>query len=241
MPGIAGQCLMVPLRKVNGQFPYRLCNAGGVLLGFIVSAAALILLYTLSPFYMPRLLLLCIGWLGLFLSLVNAVPTSGKRLSNDGTNGRAAKRSRAARDAYWNQLEYMALLAEGTRPRNIPEELFFLPDDRDFDSALTVCEGMMYIDRLEDTDDYAGARDAASHLLKARVLLPFYRACLLSKLLFLELVLDARPEEIGRLHREVEAPLPLLQHHASTYRTLYAFALLSSEDESAAAESACPL
>lgn len=72
--------------------------------------------------------------------------------------------------------------------------------------------------------------------MKARVLLPFYRACLLSELLFLELVLDARPEEIDRLYREVEASLPLLKHHASTYRTLYAFALLSSEDESAAAE-----
>ena len=105
MPGIAGQCLMAPLRKVNGQFPYRLCNAGGVLIGFIVSAAAPILLYTLSPSYMPWLLLFYIGWLGLFLSLVNAVPTSSKRLSNDETNGRAAKRSRAARDAYWNQFE----------------------------------------------------------------------------------------------------------------------------------------
>ena len=236
MPGIAGQCLMAPPRKVNGQFPYRLCNAGGVLLGFIVSAAALILLYTLSPSYIPRLLLFYIGWLGLFFSLVNAVPTSGKRLSNDGTNGRAAKRSIAARNALWNQLEYMALLAEGTRTRDMPEELFFLPEERDLDSALTVCEGMMYIDRLEDTGDYAGARDAANHLLKARVLLPLYRACLLSELLFLELVLDARPEEIDRLHREVEASLPLLKHHASTYRTLYAFALLSSEDESAAAE-----
>ncbi len=79
------------------------------------------------------------------LSLVNAVPTSGKRLSNDGTNGRAAKRSRAARDAYWNQFEYMALLTEGTRPRDMPEELFFLPEERDLDSALTVCEGMMYM------------------------------------------------------------------------------------------------
>lgn len=224
----------MPPRKVSGQFPYRLYSRR-CFDRLYRQRRRTDSLYTLSPFYMPRLLLLCIGWLGLFLSLVNAVPTSGKRLSNDGTNGRAA------RDAYWNQLEYTALLAEGTRPRNIPEELFFLPDDRDFDSALTVCEGMMYIDRLEDTDDYAGARDAASHLLKARVLLPFYRACLLSKLLFLELVLDARPEEIDRLHREVEASLPLLQHHASTYRTLYAFALLSSEDESAAAESACPL
>ena len=145
MPGIAGQCLMAPLRKVNGQFPYRLCNAGGVLIGFIVSAAALILLYTLSPSYMPWLLLFYIGWLGLFLSLVNAFPTSSKRLSNDETNGRAAKRSRAARDAYWNQFEYMALLTEGTRPRDMPEELFFLPEERDLDSALTVYEGMMYM------------------------------------------------------------------------------------------------
>lgn len=115
------------------------------MIGFIVSAAALLLLYTLSPSYMPRLLLFYIGWLGLFLSLVNAVPTSSKRLSNDGTNGRAAKRSRAARDAYWNQFEYMALLTEGTRPRDMPEELFFLPEERDLDSALTVYEGMMYM------------------------------------------------------------------------------------------------
>lgn len=205
------------------------------MLGFIVSAAALILLYTLSPSYMPRLLLFYIGWLGLFLSLVNAVPTSSKRLSNDGTNGRAAKRSRAARDAYWNQFEYMALLTEGTRPRDMPEELFFLPEERDLDSALTVCEGMMYMTGWK-IPTIMRARDAASHLLKARVLLPLYRSCLLSELLFLEFVLDARPEEIDRLHREVEASLPLLQHHASAYRILYAFSLLSSKDESAAAE-----
>ncbi len=52
--------------------------------------------------------------------------------------------------------------------------------------------------------------------MKARVLLPLYRSCLLSELLFLELVLDARPEEIDRLHREVEASLPLLKHNTGS-------------------------
>ena len=70
----------------------------------------------------------------------------------------------------------------------------------------------------------------------ARPLLPIHRASLTAEMLFFELILRGDPHEIARLYSETEKNLPLLKNHASAYRTLYAYHLLSSGDASAAAD-----
>ena len=237
MAGIAGQCLMTPPRMKNGDFPYRLYNAGGVILGLAVSAALIVVSLLFCRSFQLYLFLLVTGAYGLIVNLFNAIPTSGKHVVNDGTNARAAKRSPVTREALWNQLEYAALQAEGVRTREMPEELFFLPEAWALSNALTVTEGMMLLDRYEDTSAYEDARGTAAYLLEnARPLLPIHRASLTAEMLFFELILRGDPHEIARLYSETEKNLPLLKNHASAYRTLYAYHLLSSGDASAAAD-----
>ena len=55
-------------------------------------------------------------------------------------------------------------------------------------------------------------------------------------MLFFELILRGDPDEIARLYSETEKNLPLLKNHATAYRVLYAYHLLSSGDASAAAD-----
>lgn len=233
--GMAGQCLMAPPRKKSGKFPYRLYNAGGVLLGFAVSAVFITVSLAVRLPYYFGFFLFTTGLYGAVLNLFNAIPTSGARTVNDGTNGRAAKRSQTARDAFWNQLEYAALQAQGVRTRDMPAELFFLPEKWALTNALAVTEGMMLLDREEDTGAYEEARRTAEHILQnARPIHPLYRASLTAELLFFELILRCDPDEIHRLYSETEKNLPLLKNHASTYRILYAYHLLWSKQERAA-------
>lgn len=235
--GIAGQCLMAPPRKKNGEFPYRLYNAGGVLLGFAVSAGILAVSLLFCRSFQLYLFLFITGLYGIIVNLFNAVPTNGKHVVNDGTNARAAKRSSVTRDALWNQLEYTALQAEGVRTRDMPEELFFLPEAWALSNALTVAQGMMLLDRYEDTGAYEDARNTAEYLLQnANPLLPVYHASLTAEMLFFELILRNDPYEIGRLHSEMEKNLSLLKNQAILYRVLYTYHLLSSENETAAAD-----
>lgn len=235
--GIAGQCLMAPPRKKNGRFPYRLYNVGGVVLGLATAAALLAAALLFCRSFQLYLFLFVTGVYGLIVNLFNAVPTSGKHVVNDGTNARAAKRSPVTREALWNQLEYTALQAEGVRTREMPEELFFLPEAWALSNALTVTEGMMLLDRYEDTGAYEDARGTAAYLLEnAHPLLPVYRASLTAEMLFFELILRGDSDEIARLYSETEKNLPLLKNHATAYRVLYAYHLLSSGDASAAAD-----
>ena len=235
-PGIAGQCLMAPPPKKDGKFPYLLYNFGGVIFGGLVSVTALVCAFFLVHISYPLYMVSWItGCFGIFMNLANAIPTSGKNSSNDGTNARSARKSAFTREALWNQLQYTALLSEGIRVSEMPEELFVLPPSAELTNALAVCEGMMCLDRAVDRGDYEKAEETARYLLThAIVLHPLYRASLVTDLLYFELIREHREDEIHRLHDDFLKDSPLIKHNLSAFRTRYAYALLIEKDNTAA-------
>ena len=147
MPGTLGQCLMAPPAYQGGNFPFMLYNLGGILFGGIVSLALVIVALIVEMHMTLQFFCLMAGWIGLVLNFVNAIPQSGKKAMNDGTNTHYAKHSLAAKTALWNQLQYVSLHANGFRAKEMPDTLFSVPPAEELNNPLTVWQGLAAAER----------------------------------------------------------------------------------------------
>ena len=119
--GTGGQCLLAPPGEFGGEYPYVLYNLGGVLAngltGCLLFAAGV-----LVPAERWKVLLFLAGAICLLVGLPNLLPL--KSITTDGTNLLLARRSPAARQAFWLTLAVNAQLTEGTRLREMPATWF---------------------------------------------------------------------------------------------------------------------
>ena len=235
VPGTAGQCLMAPPRKKDGKYPYVLYNLGGVLFCGVLSLIPLTL-GLFAPIPEPFAMMLYIfGFVSFFMNLINAIPTNGKGMANDGTNIRMAKRSPVAKAALWNQLEYISLHSQGIADADMPDELFFMPEKKELNNALTVWQGIAAVEKSMDMGNYAQAKDEVYYLLnEASVLMPLHKNVLQLEAIFLELATGGDADEIDRLYESVKKRISSLANSISTHRTLYAYYMLYKKDEAAA-------
>lgn len=232
MPGTLGQCLMAPPSYQGGNYPFMLYNLGGILFGGIISLALVIVSLTVPMHMTLQFFCLMAGWIGLVLNFVNAIPQSGKKAMNDGTNTYYAKKSPAAKAALWNQLQYVALHAKGFRSKEMPDTLFSVPLTEELNNPLTVWQGLAAVERATDLHEFDRAKEIASHLFNnALVEIPLYRAALVSEMLYLELITDCDPDRVDDLYHMMKLFAPILKKSISTHRVLYAYHLLRRNDE----------
>lgn len=232
MPGTLGQCLMAPPSYQGGNYPFMLYNLGGILFGGIISLVLVIVSLTVPMHMTLQFFCLMAGWIGLVLNFVNAIPQSGKKAMNDGTNTYYAKKSPAAKAALWNQLQYVALHAKGFRSKEMPDTLFSVPLTEELNNPLTVWQGLAAVERATDLHEFDRAKEIASHLFNnALVEIPLYRAALVSEMLYLELITDCDPDRVDDLYHMMKLFAPILKKSISTHRVLYAYHLLRRNDE----------
>lgn len=123
LAGTGGQCLLAPPGEFGEAFPYVLYNLGGVLANLVLGAV-LIAGGVLCP-PPAQLLLVLAGAVSILMGLPNLLPM--KSFSTDGTNLLLARRSEAARRAFWATLAVNEQLTEGRRLRELPQEWFAAP------------------------------------------------------------------------------------------------------------------
>lgn len=122
LPGTGGQCLMEPPAYNNGSFPFVLYNHGGWMMNAVLALIGIIIFLAVPNIYFRTFAVLFV-FNQILLALSNAIPVKFEMgLSNDGMNIRYLKENSEDRKGFWMMLKVNALMTQGMRYKDIPEE-----------------------------------------------------------------------------------------------------------------------
>ncbi len=237
--GTGGGCMLLPPELKNGTFSYKLYISGGFLANFLMSAMGFSLFYSLAATAdLWARAFLVFGILAAFLGLTNFIPLNVVA-PNDGylffNLGRA--KNAAMRHGYWSSGRIQAFIAEGTRPRDIPVNLFNWVDTEDISDLFvmeTACNRYKY---LLDRQELSEARALIQALYDNPHSFDMQKMSCHCELLFHELIGECRQAEIDRLYtEELKNYIKAAHSEISVQRLLYAYARLAIKDDTIAEE-----
>jgi len=232
LAGTGGQCLMTPPELKDGAMPFVLYNLGGVLMN-LVSALACFLLSLLWPGTIACLFLQMAAVIGLVFALANGLPLHLAEVDNDGSNIVSMRKSPAAVRAFWVQLKANELASRGVRLKDMPEEWFTLPDERELQNGITASVAVLREGRLTDMLRIDEADEAARALLEGDARLQgVYRSLLTCDRIFFALLRGEDPAAM--LTKELKQFMKSMKSFPSVLRTEYALALHAGDTEKAA-------
>lgn len=233
--GTGGQCLMVPPEPKYGQIPYKLYNLGGVLWNLIF--AGLFFAFFLLPTQSSQLsaFLLMGTVIGIAFALANGIPLH-LMVDNDGYNALNLGRSSEALRAFWLQLKINAMITNGVRLRDMPDDWFVLPSEQALKNGLCATIGVLACSRALDQMNVNLASEIAQNMLETDSgLLTVHRYMLSSEQLYCELVLKNRPAQLQKYRtKEFLKYEKSMKNHPSLLRMQYAYELLANQNEEAA-------
>lgn len=168
MSGTGGQCLFAPPRDMAiDEVPTALYNAGGVLMNIITASIALVLLLTCKSKIPYWLIYFLVGnmIMGYALALLNGIPMKVGGVANDGYNMLHLGKNKQSVKGFSVQLIANEMIQNGTRPSEIPEELFNLGEDIDYSDPLQCNVELMRISRILDSGDINTAYEKYKELM----------------------------------------------------------------------------
>lgn len=154
--GTAGQCLLTPPERDIDKISASWYNAGGIMANLLCLFVALPLLWLpLSPLAAEITMIFILA--DAILLLMNGIPMKIGGVGNDGYNILLLRKSRLSKLGLMNQLRTNALVQNGVRPKDMPDELFVLPAEIDYANTLEAALPLMHASRLLDRMDYTAA------------------------------------------------------------------------------------
>ncbi len=161
--GTGGQCLLTPPDLPLEQIGTGWYNAGGVIVNIILLLAALpFFLLDLNPFLFEALAIFCLT--DAVVILINGVPMKVGGIGNDAYSMLYLHRDILSKRAFVIQLRSNALIQEGMRPKQMPDEWFEWKTDIDYKNPLEVSVPLMYASRLIDELNWNEAYDKFEEL-----------------------------------------------------------------------------
>ncbi|MDE6561393.1 MAG: tetratricopeptide repeat protein [Muribaculaceae bacterium] len=183
--GTGGQCLLTPPELPLEQIPTGWYNFGGVLANIIMLLIAL-------PFFFLDLNPFVAEALGIFIAtdaimiLLNGIPMQAGGVGNDGYNIKLLKKNFLSKKGIINQLRANALIQNGVRPKDMPEDLFINPEEIDYHNALEVSIPLMFSSRLIDRKEHKEALEIIENLYSHKdEIMPLYVKEIACELAFL--------------------------------------------------------
>lgn len=232
--GTGGQCLLAPPDRPEEEIPVCGYNMGGVMMNILTALVALGFLLWMEdlPFMLSVFLVFGVI-IGLFLGVTNGVPMKLGGIGNDAYTLRLLRHNPATKHALILQLRINALIQEGMRPKDMPEE-WFKQDAAtiDYKDILQATIGLMNVSRLLDREEWEDAyrllEDVKSH---SSELIGILQQETDAELLFTALV-------TGRMERAGELATDKLLRYIHLYsrvssskqRQLFALALYQEHD-----------
>ena len=232
--GTGGQCLLAPPDRPEEEIPVCGYNMGGVMMNILTALVALGFLLWMEdlPFMLSVFLVFGVI-IGLFLGVTNGVPMKLGGIGNDAYTLRLLRHNPATKHALILQLRINALIQEGMRPKDMPEE-WFKQDVAtiDYKDILQATVGLMNVSRLLDREEWEDAyrllEDVKSH---SSELIGILQQETDAELLFTALV-------TGRMERAGELATDKLLRYIHLYsrvssskqRQLFALALYQEHD-----------
>ncbi|MBD8041178.1 hypothetical protein H9625_12175 [Phocaeicola sp. Sa1CVN1] len=232
--GTGGQCLLAPPDRPEEEIPVCGYNMGGVMMNILTALVALgFLLWMEDLPFMSSVFLVFWVIIGLFLGVTNGVPMKLGGIGNDAYTLRLLRHNPATKHALILQLRINALIQEGMRPKDMPEE-WFKQDAAtiDYKDILQATIGLMNVSRLLDREEWEDAyrllEDVKSH---SSELIGILQQETDAELLFTALV-------TGRMERTGELATDKLLRYIHLYsrvssskqRQLFALALYQEND-----------
>lgn len=161
--GTGGQCLLTPPERPLDRIPTAWYNAGGVLANLIAVAAMIpLMLSDVHPFVKEASAIFVLS--GALLILTNGIPMKISGAGNDAYNILALRRNLLAKRGFIESLKAYALLQDGTRPKDMPDEWFVVPENINYADQLEASIPLMAASRLIDRMDYTAALKAFKEL-----------------------------------------------------------------------------
>lgn len=236
--GTGGQCLLTPPDRPLQDIPTALYNLGGVLANLLTAAIAIILLLTIDD--MPRLLdifLIMFSTVGILIGLMNGIPMKLGGIGNDADNMRLLLKNKRSKQALVVQLRVNALVQEGIRPKDMPQE-WFRQEETNYRDALQATVRLMAaslpLDREEWETAYNELEEVIAHKKEMIGLLAREAEC---ELLFAALVTGRNERAEALYSKELEDYIRKYKKMMSSkQRQLFALALYREKDVAKAKE-----
>lgn len=235
--GTGGQCLLTPPDLPIEKIPTDWYNFGGIL-------ANIILLVIVLPFFFLKLNPFVAEALGVFAAtdaimiLLNGIPMQANGIGNDGYNIIHLRKNGLGKLGIVNQLRANALIQDGTRPKDMPANLFSNPETIDYKNPLEVSIPLMYASRLIDDMKYDEALTEIEKLYSHKDdIMPLYVKEIACELIFLYLRTGKTYEAERILDKDLRKYIETYRKMMSSKeRILYAIALCLDKDEKKANE-----
>ena len=238
LAGTGGQCLMSPPELIDGKIPYKLYNLGGSILNVIVSAIFLGI-YAIWPDVQGiSIFLLILSIVGITFAFMNGVPMRLGIIDNDGYNALSLGKNSSALKAFWIQLKVNELASKGVRLKDMPDELFVIPNNEEMKNSMVAASGVFTCNRLIDEHKFEEAQKLINNFLKSdTAIIGLHRNLLICDEIYCKIILGNDKEEINSLlSKEQKKFMKSMKKFPSVVRTEYVYALLIEEDKNKADE-----
>lgn len=172
--GTEGQCLLSPPDVEEDRIPVVWYNLGGVIANLVSILIILPIFWTnINPFLKEFSLIFVLT--SAIMIVLNGIPLRINGICNDGMNAIQLRKNKEGKHGMLTQLRANALIQEGVRPKDMPDEFFLTPKDIDYKDALQVSIPIMAASRLLDEGRIADARKSFEELYRHRAdIMPLY-------------------------------------------------------------------
>ncbi len=231
--GTGGQCLMAPPDLVDGKIPVVLYNLGGALINLITAGLFLLLHYLAAALPIFSLFCMSMAVMGIAAALINGIPLHTPTVDNDGYNALSLQKDPKAIAAFWVQMKVNEATAAGMRLKDMPEEWFALPEDKDMKNSIIAATAVFACNRLMDEHRFAEAEELMRSYIKmdSAIVGLHYRLMTCDRI-YLSLigVIDGEKADY-LLDKQQRKFMNSMKEFPSIIRTEYAYALLKEGDK----------
>ena len=202
VPGVGGQCLMMPPQKGDTDFGVAFYNAGGVLMNILISLLVVLILgctYEVNSWDL-NIFLVSLCFTGIFFALINGIPSDGGGVPNDGMNICELRKDTFSTYVFLTTMRIMGKLQQGSHVDEIVKG--YLTDGVKIDYANPIHEVAVNFDlslaiaRL----DFEKAHTILDQLEPVfNELVPIYQKEITYEMVFLYLVSPREGVDVGLL------------------------------------------
>ena len=231
--GTGGQCLMSPPDMVDGKVPVILYNLGGCITNL---CSGILFFFLANLCHINKnvfLIFLLLGIVGVGFAVTNGLPLMGT-VNNDGYNAFSLGKNKEGMKAFWITMKINELISvQNKRLKDMPGELFFMPEKQYLKDSLIASIGVYYCNYLMDLHRFEEAKNQIEYLLENSTgVVELHKALLKNDLAYIAL-LNGEMEEAKNIitDKNVAKIRKAMKDFPSVIRTEYAYALLCEKDE----------
>lgn len=231
LEGTAGQCLMSPPDIGDGKFPVILYNLGGSIMNIIISIFVLIIYFIIGyiPFWSTGLFTFAV--IGITFAILNGIPMRMGMVDNDGYNALSLIRNNTALHSFWVQLKVNEQISNGVRLKDMPDEWFVLPKDKEMKNSMNATIGVLACNRLMDKQKFEEANILIKHFLEIDSgMVGIHRNLMICDYIYCELISGNYEKVITLFNREQKKFMKSMKKFPAVLRTEYSYVLLAEKD-----------